>query len=162
MKKAIIFFVSILFIVSGFSQNNNNGKSMNYNIQVQMTDSARSFTVNYQNGEEFRKLLMIAWGRPALICAGKIEWTPLSLQDIGNNIKVTLSDGVETTEGTGTVFKPFTDDNSKYTILNNLQSNQTRKFNLVFTNQQGENIVNTKSVEKAVVNAIDRIVTSAR
>jgi hypothetical protein len=162
MKKVIIFFVSVLFVMNGFAQNNNNGKSVNYNIQVQMVDSARSFAVNYQNGEEFRKLLMLAWGRPALISAGKIEWSPLSLQDIANNIKVTLSDGIETTESTGTIFKPFMDDNSKYTILNNLQSNQKRKFILVFTNQQSENIVVTKSVEKAVVNAIDRIITSAR
>jgi hypothetical protein len=162
MKKAIIFFVSVLFVVNGFSQNINNGKSMNYNMQVQMADSARSFAVNYQNGEEFRKLLMIAWGRPALISTGKIEWTTLSLQDIGNNIKVTLSDGVETTEGAGTTFKAFTDDNSKFNILNNLQNNQKRKFFLVITNQQGENIISNKNFEKAVVSAIDRIVSSAR
>ena len=162
MKKAIIFFVSILFIVSGYSQDNNTRKSVNYNIQVQMADSTRTFSVGYPNGEEFRKLLMIAWGRPAMISAGKIEWTTLSLQDIGNNIKVTLSDGVETTESTGTIFKPFMDDNSKFNILSNLQSNQKRKFFLVFTNQQGENIISSKSSEKAVADAIDRIITSAR
>lgn len=162
MKKAIILFVSVLFVMTGFSQNNNNGKSVNYDIQVQMVDSSRSFDVIYPNGEEFRKLLMLTWGRPVLITAGKIEWTPLSLQDIGNNIKVTLSDGVETTESTGIFFKPFVDDNSKSNLLNNLKSNQKRKFCLSFTNQQGVNIVVTKSVEKAIVNAIDHIVTSAR
>jgi hypothetical protein len=162
MKKAIIFFVSILFIVNGFSQNNNISKSVKYNIQVQLSDSARTFSITYPNGEEFRKILMLAWGRPVLISAGSIEWTPLTIQDIGNNMKITLSDGFETTEGTGTFYKLFSDDNSKFNILNNLQSNQKRKFILVFTNPQGVNIATTKSFEKAVINTIDHIVTSVR
>jgi hypothetical protein len=162
MKKAILFFISVLFVWNGFSQNVNHGGSVNYNIQVQVVDSARTFTVNYPNGEEFRKLLMLTWGRPVVITAGSIEWTPVTLQDIGDNLKITLRDGVETTEGATVVFKTFVDDNAKFNMLNDLQSNQKRKMTIVFANQQGINVVSSKSIENAVVKAIDQIVTSAR
>jgi hypothetical protein len=161
MKKAILLFISVLFVWNGFSQNVNNG-SVNYNMQVQVVDSARTFTVNYPNGEEFRKLLMLSWGRPVVITAGSIEWTPVTLQNIGENLKITLIDGVETTEGATVVYKTFVDDNAKYNILNDLQSNQKRKITLVFANQQGVNVVSSKIIENAVIKAIDHIVTSAR
>jgi hypothetical protein len=160
MKKAIFVFISVLIIWNGYSQNINKGNSVNYNIQIQLVDSARTFFVNYSNGEEFRKKLMLTWGRPVLISVGSIEWTPITLQEIGNNLKITLTDGVETTESTGAKFVAFIDDNAKYNILKDLQSNQKRKFTLVFTNQQGVNIIITKTIEKAVVNAIDHIATS--
>jgi hypothetical protein len=161
MKKTILFFVSVLFVLNGYSQNVNNN-SVNYTLKVQLIDSARTFAVNYPNGEEFRKKLMLAWGRPAVLEAGSLVWTPLSLQDIGNNLKITLSDGVETTDGNTIVFKTFTDDNTKYNMINDLQSNQKRKMTLVFADPQGVNIVTDKIIEKKVVNAIDHIVTSVR
>ncbi len=162
MKKAILFFISVLFVWNGFSQNVNNSGSVNYSIQTQVVDSARTFSVKYPNGEEFRKLLMLSWGRPVVITAGSIEWTPITLQNIGENLKITLSDGVETTEGETVVYKTFVDDNAKFNMLNDLQSNQKRKITLIFANQQGVNVVISKSIENAVVKAIDHIVTSAR
>ena len=103
---------------------------------------------------------MLAWGRPALITAGSIEWTPLSLQNIGNNLIVTLIDGVETTENGQVIFKAFADDNSKYGIINDLHSNQKRRITLAFSDHQGVNQVASKSAENAVINAINQIVNS--
>jgi hypothetical protein len=160
MKKAILIFVSVLFVCNGFSQNVNNGSSENYSIRAVVVDSARTFTINYSNGEKFRKILILTWGHSTKITAGSIEWNPLTLQDIGDNVKITLIDGVETTESAGVKYTPFTDDNSKYNILTNLKSDQKRKFMLLITNQQGVNIVTSKSIEKAVINAIDHIVAS--
>jgi hypothetical protein len=125
-----------------------------------MADSARTFAVNYANGDEFRKKLMLAWGQPNVITAGSIEWSPLTLQNIGSNLKITLSDGVETTENSNIVFKAFVDDNAKFSMMNDLQSNQKRKISFVFSNQQGVNVVTTNSIEQAVVNEINRIITS--
>jgi hypothetical protein len=160
MKKAILLFVSVLFVYNGFSQNVNNGSSENYTIRAVVVDSARKFEVNYSNGEKFRKILMLTWGHPVKFTAGTIEWNPLSLQDIGDNVIITLTDGYETSESNGVEYIPFTDDHSKYRILTNLQSNQKRKFILLITNQQGVNIVTSKSIEKAVVRAVDQIVNS--
>ena len=162
MKKTLLFaLISVLFLAKGISQNNHTANTTNYSIKVELADSVRTFNIIYANGEEFRKKLMLTWGRPGILTAGTIEWTPLSLQGIGNNLKVTLSDGVETTESTGTVYKSFVDDNAKYNMLNDLQPNQKRKITLVFANQQGQNIVSTKSIEKAVIEAIDHIVANA-
>jgi hypothetical protein len=160
MKKAILLFVSVLFICNGFSQNVNTGNPENYNIQVQLLDSARTFKVNYSNGEKFRKILILTWGRTTKFTAGSMEWNPLSLQDIGDNLIINLIDGIETTESTGVKYIPFAEDDLKYHILTNLQSNQKRKFMLIITNQQGVNIVTSKSIENAVVKAIDHIVAS--
>ena len=54
MKKVLFLFISFLFVINGFTQNSNNGNSLNYNIQVQMADSARTFHITYPNGDEFR------------------------------------------------------------------------------------------------------------
>lgn len=159
MKKVILFFVSVLFIMNGFSQNNNNNSASSY-IKVQMADSARTFSINYPNGDEFRKKLMLAWGQPNVITAGTIEWSPLTLQNIGNNLTITLSDGVETIENSVPVFKTFMDDVSKYSMINDLQSNQKRKITLVFRNAQGINAVASKSFEQAAISEINRIITS--
>jgi hypothetical protein len=162
MKKTFLFAIILLvFLGKGISQNNHITNTSNYSIKIELADSVRTFNIIYANGEEFRKKLMLAWGRPLVFTAGTIEWTPLSLQGIGNNLKITLSDGVETTESTGTVYKSFVDDNTKYSMLNDLQPNQKRKITLVFTDQQGLNVVTTKTIEKAVVDAIDHIIATA-
>jgi len=160
MKKVIFLLISVLFISKGFSQNVDKSSSLNYNIQIQLVDSARTFVVNYTDGDQFRKKLILAWGKPGSFQAGTIEWPSLSLNNIGNNLKVTLIDGVETTNGTSKVFNAFADNNSKFNLLNSLQSNQKRKITLVITNQQGANVVANKSIEKSVLTVLDNIVTS--
>jgi hypothetical protein len=162
MKKAIFLFVSVLFIYNGFSQNVNKSNSADYSFQVQLVDSARTFTVNYANGEEFRKILVLTWGRPDVFAAGSMVWNRISLPEIGNNLKITLNDGVESTDGTSVVFKTFTDDNSKYHQLNDLKSNQKRKITLVFTDQLGVNIVTTKSIETAVIKTIEHNISAVK
>ena len=160
MKKAILFFVSVLFICNGFSQNAGITKVVNSNIQVVIVDSARTFSINYPNGEEFRKKLMLAWGRPDEFSAGSMVWSNLSLQDVGNNMKIVITDGIETAEESGVVYKIFSDDNSKYSMINDLKSNQKRIITIVFENQEGSNIIAGKNTERSVISAIDHIITS--
>lgn len=160
MKKAFLFFVSLIFICNGFSQNARITKEVNSNIQVIMVDSARTFSINYSNGEEFRKKLMLAWGRPDEFSAGSLVWNNFSLQNIGDNLKIVVTDGIETTQETGVMYKVFTDDNTKYSMINDLQSNQRRIITIIFENQQGTNIIADKNSESSVIRVIDHIITS--
>jgi hypothetical protein len=160
MKKALLLIIFAAFASGTFAQTNQSGSTFTYSVSVQKTDSARTFVVNYANGEEFRKIMMLSWGQPDVFTAGNIVWNKLSLKNIGDNLKVTLSDGIETTQGSGIYYKLFADDNSKFNQLKDLQSDQKRKITLVFANPQGTNAVMSKTLENTVLSTLDHIISS--
>ncbi len=116
-----------------------------------------TFTIIYSNIEEFRKKLMLAWGQPDVINSGNLIWKKLSLQDIGNNLEIRVTDGILTEENGNPSFKVFSDYNSKYEELKNLQLNQSRHLEIGFFSQGGFNIITTKNLENSVIKVLNFI-----
>jgi len=100
---------------------------------------------------------MLAWGRPDVITAGNLIWEKLSIQDIGNNLEIRVSDGILTEENGNASFKIFSDDNSKYKELQNLQLNQSQHLEIGFYNQSGFNIITTNTLENSVIKVLNYI-----
>ncbi len=160
MKKVIVLIVAVLLAYSGFSQNSSTFNNGSLNIQTQVIDSARTFSINFVNGEQFRKILMLTWGLPNIIEAGNLVWYNHDLANVGINVNIKLSDGIETNDAGAVVFKAFPSEEDKNTMLNSLQSNQKRVFKLIIVSQQNTNVVTTKVAEDAVISAIDNAITS--
>lgn len=157
MKKTILLTVLLFASLQIFSQNNNSSRG---NIQVVLTESSRTFVIEYPNYEEFRKKLMLSWGKPDVISAGSLIWNSISISGIGNQLKVVVSDGIETTESSGTTYKVFPDESAKFEILKDLRTNQKRKLQLNIENQQGNNIITDLTSENAVLNTLNYIISS--
>lgn len=146
MKKLMILFGVILPAI--FAQAQNPSKTVNIysNCVVDNHDTAYTFTIHYPNYEECRKILMLSWGRPDAHEAGKIVWNKLNLSGIGNEMEVTLYDGIFTMDTKGGSFAPFVNDQEKYDKIPKLKPEECRQLVLIFESQDGKNLIRQKEM----------------
>ncbi|MEI6124451.1 MAG: hypothetical protein WCQ95_12575 [Bacteroidota bacterium] len=159
MKKFSIILISVFITLAGYSQTSN---SQNTRIiahyQIHQADTSTTFTINYQDYEKLRKIFMLTWDRPDVISAGYLIWNNLSIQDVGNNLKITLSDGIITKEGDNQTYRIFADDITKKELLNKMSDNQFRQASIELRNQNDSNIINSNNLAKKVIMTLEKII----
>lgn len=161
MKKIIFILITVFIGFNGYCQHTTtSGLTVNIHLQYNQADTSRTFIITYFNYEEFRKKLMLAWGRPDVMSAGNLEWNNLNIQEIGQNLKVIVSDGISTAQDGTTYYKVFPDDNSKNEALKSLHSDQSRYLEIKFESQNGTNFITTNALENSVYTVLDYITNS--
>ncbi len=161
MKKIFFILIAVFIASSGFSQHTNtSGLTVNPHFQYNQADTSRTFIITYNDYEQFRKKLMLAWGRPDVMTAGNLEWNHLNIQEIGQNLKVIVSDGISTAQDGTTYYKVFPDDNAKNDALKSMHNDQSRYLEIKFENQSGTNFITTSAMENSVYSVLDYITNS--
>lgn len=161
MKKIIFILITVFIGYNGFGQHTTtSGLTVNTHLQYNQADTSRTFSITYFNYEEFRKKLILAWGRPDVMDAGNLVWNSLNIQEIGQNLKVVVRDGIATAQDGTTYYKIFPDYNAKNDALQSMHNDQSRYLEIKFENQIGTNIITTNALENSVYTVLDYITNS--
>lgn len=157
MKRLILFVFLGIISTNSFSQIKNNVIGVGYQYNKLDTTSTFSFFNNI-NFDDSRDSLIKYWGIPIKNEAGNLQWSNIQIPNVGNDLMITLYDGIATKEKHILRYVFFTSEEDKEKKLRELKSNQYRIIEIIVTDKNNLNIINNKIKTKIVKKLLEEIV----
>ena len=157
MKKVLLITLFAFFALYSFSQTEKS--SIGVNKQYSTPDTTRTFALmNALNFDNNIDRLIKFWDKPELNEAGQIRWAHIDIPNVGKDLNVKLTERICTLEKDDMTCVPFKDKEDQEMKMKNLKSNQYRDIEIIVTNQDGKNIIDSKTKSEAIKTLLESIV----
>lgn len=167
MKKLILvaFVLSIAFVGFGQSKSAGVSKSMPkknavspkskveeakifVDKQFDYGETYRTFSITQLNIDRAKAKFIQNLGTPSINSLSTLQWKNINLPEIGENLTITLHDGVVEKNEEGISYTIFTDKKMKVKALQNLTANKFRMLSFKITNSENINVIRNNKLEE--------------
>ncbi len=122
------------------------------NKQFDYGETYRTFSITQVNFENAKAKFIKQLGKPSTNTLGTLQWKNINIPEVGENLTLTLQDGVFETEPGGVSYTVFADKKTKVRALQNLSAKKFRMLSFKITNAENINVIrNNKTEEEAMM-----------
>ena len=129
------------------------------NRQYNTPDTTNTFCfLNKLNFDNSIDSLIKYWGTPVKNSVGNISWTQMDIPGIGTDLNIVLKDGICTMAKGDLMCEYFKNKKDKEIRLKELKSNQSRSVEIIISDKNGKNIIDSKAKTEIVMKVLEKIV----
>lgn len=165
MKKGLLLIMAVCIVVSGWAQNKNMPQkkvtSQKANIvvdqQFDFGETYRTFSITQVNFENAKAKFIKQLGKPSTNTLGTLKWKNINLPEIGENLTLTLYDGVFEKGPGGASYMVFIDKKMKVRALQSISATKFRMLRFEITNAEKINAIRNNKLEEEAMKFLEKL-----
>jgi hypothetical protein len=165
MKKVVMLIMAVCLVSFAWAQKKNVPKKIVLsqlakivvNKQFDYGETFRTFSITQVNVENAKAKFIKQLGKPSTNTLGTLQWKNINLPEIGENLTLTLQDGVFETVPGGASYTVFEDKKTKVRALQSLSSTKFRMLSFKITNAENINVIRNNKLEAEAMNFLENL-----
>lgn len=167
MKKIVLVAMAFCIALMGFGQ----GKStkskvtklpvekakIDVDLKFDFGETYRTFSITRVDFIKAKEKFIKHLGKPSTNTLGVLEWKNVNIPEIGENLTLTLQDGVVEFQPGGVSYSIFTDKKMKIQSLQNLSSKKFRMLRFTISNAENINAIRNNKLQKEALKFLDTL-----
>ncbi len=152
MKTFVLLIISVCIAFTGISQNRTTQKNkakIVVNKQFDFGETYRTYSITQLNFVDAKSKFIKRLGKPKINNLGMMQWTNVSIPEIGEQLTFTLQDGVVEINPEGVTYTVYTNKKLKTKALQNLSATKFRMLSFKITNSENINVIRNNNTEEA-------------
>ncbi len=165
MKKGLLLIMAICLVSFAWAQNKNLPKKkvvsqiakIGVDKQFDYGETFRTFSITQVNFENAKAKFIKQLSKPSTNTLGTLQWKNINLPEIGENLTLTLQDGVVDIEPGDVSYMIFTDKKIKVKELQNLSATKFRVLRFNITNAEKINVIRNNNLEAEAMKFLENL-----
>lgn len=164
MKKVVLLTMAVCLVCIGWAQKksvNNKPKTEKAKIfvdkQFDYGETYRTFSITLVNFENAKAKFIKQLGKPSTNTLGTLQWKNINLPEIGENLTLTLHDGVFEKGPGDASYTVYADKKTKVRALQNLSATKFRMLRFEITNSEKINAIRNNKLEDEAMKFLENL-----
>jgi hypothetical protein len=165
MKKGLLLIMAVCLVSFAWAQKKNVPKKIVLSQiakivvdkQFDYGETFRTFSITQVNFENAKAKFIKQLGKPSTNTLGTLKWKNINLPEIGENLTLTLQDGVFETEPGDVTYTVFADKKTKVRALQSLSATKFRMLSFKITNAENINVIRNNNLEAEAMKFLENL-----
>lgn len=154
MKKIVLCLVlmsSLSFVLAQTKKPVAKIAKISVDKEFDFGETYRTFSIYQTNFEQTKAKFTKHFGKPVKSTIGTMQWNKITIPEIGENLTITLQDGIFEIVSGNASYTVFGDKAMKVKELRNTSSTKFRMMRLKVTNSENINVIRNNALENAMM-----------
>ena len=165
MKKGLLLIMAVCLVSFAWAQNKNlpqkkvvsQKAKIGVDKQFDYGETFRTFSITQVNFENAKAKFIKQLGKPSTNTLGTLQWKNINLPEIGENLTLTLYDGVFEKGPGGASYTVYADKKAKVRALQSLSATKFRMLRFNITNSEKINVIRNNNLEEEAMKFLENL-----